>query len=214
MFVKAFFSLGKSTGPGIAEGRTRQGRAAPVEGKLLSGHEVSKGGKGPGAAGGSLAGQQVSGSRLAGQAAAGAGGVRCRRGGGGRPRGRRNASGSPHHRKTTQARPEALTTSSLPILCGILTQVGVPLTHRLPDLVPRRRGCWARPLQPVHHGSPAEDRAAPIPDCRPSVCSVNDSDYLRRESRPCSNGLDLDADQAHVSHPGHSGAPIWRVSLD
>ena len=54
----------------------------------------------------------------------------------------------------------------------------------------------------------------PILDCRPSVSSVNDSDYLRRESRPCSDGLDLDADQAHVSHPGPSGVPIWRVSLD
>jgi hypothetical protein len=38
---------------------------------------------------------------------------------------------------------------------------------------------------------------------------VNDSDYLRRELRFCSDGLDLDADQAHVSHLGHSGAPIW-----
>src|SRR3984957_3314586 len=43
---------------GFAEGRTRQGRAAPGgEGKLLSGHEFSGLARGSGAAGGSLEGQ-------------------------------------------------------------------------------------------------------------------------------------------------------------
>lgn len=42
---------------------------------------------------------------------------------------------------------------------------------------------------------------------------MNGSDYLRRELRYCSDGLDLAADQAHVSHLGRSGVAIWRVIL-
>ncbi len=55
-----------------AEGRTRQGWAAPGGGHaLIRSRNSAASGKGPGAAGGSFEGQHVCGSRLAGQAAPG-----------------------------------------------------------------------------------------------------------------------------------------------
>jgi hypothetical protein len=57
------------------------------------------------------------------------------------------------------------------------------------------------------------DRAAPVPDCRPSVSSLNGSDYFRHELWHWSDGVDLDADQAHVSHLAHSGVTNRCVSL-
>src|SRR5277367_2027315 len=73
MFVKAFFSLGNSAVPGFAEGRTRQGRAAPGgEGKLLSGHEFSGLERVPGRPADRSKASTGCGSRFAGQAAPGA----------------------------------------------------------------------------------------------------------------------------------------------